>query len=979
MLKNNFKKTMCCIVLSTLSWNAFSQTKVSLNAPQTQWKLKPQAEIGKDSLAVSLTGFNTTGWVNAVVPGTVFNSYVMAGLEKDPNFGDNIHNVDRSKYDRSYWYRTEFSVPADFKQEVVWLNFEGINRLGDVYLNGKKLATLSGMMQRGKFDITKLVNHSGSNVLTVLVSIPKLPLNNYGSPTYLASASWDWIPYVPGLNSGIVDDVYLSNTGKIVMEDPWIRTDLPTNARADIEIKVDVKNVSSQNQQGELTGTIMPGNITFSKKFDVEAGRITTVNLTKEQYQKLSIANPKLWWPNGYGDPNLYTCEFKLKLGNEVTDVQKVSFGIRKYSYDTEGGVLHVSINGKRVFLKGGNWGMSEYMLRARGEEYDLKLRLHKEMNYNIIRNWLGSTTDEEFYQACDKYGIMVWDDFWLNANPTLPADIYAFNANVVEKIKRYRNYACIAMWCGNNEGVPQPPLNGWLAENIKTFDNADRYYQSCSNTGNLSGSGLWGNKDPRFYFTKYPAAYTGTGDGPGWGLRTEIGTAVVPNVESLRKFLPEKDLWPRNEMWNKHYFGTNAGNAAPDDYDRSITERYGVPKGIEDYTAKAQLLNIETNKAMYEGWLANMWEDASGIMIWMSQSAYPSMVWQTYDYYYDLTGAYWGVKLACEPMHILWDPTSNSVKVANTSATDHKNLQAEAAVYNMDGKEVPKFRQSATVDSYSNTATESFVIPFYSNQKDLAYQKPVVASSTGGGKSSDINDGNDSSRWSADNKDEEWIYVDLQSVHMVNRVVLNWENAYAKEYKIQLSTDAKNWTDGITVKQGKPGPEALSFNETPARYVRMQGVKRGSGWGYSIFDMKVYSADADISGLSNVHFIKLKLKDATGKLLSENFYWRGTNMKDFTELNSLPKVAVKTSEKVTNHNGKYFVTVKVSSPKGVAFGIRVQALNSATKEQILPAIMSDNYFTLLKGESREVVIEFDETVLKNGEKPIIKAIPYNK
>jgi hypothetical protein len=439
---------------------------------------------------------------------------------------------------------------------------------------------------------------------------------------------------------------------------------------------------------------------------------------------------------------------------------------------------------------------------------------------------------------------------------------------------------------------------------------------------------------------------------------------------------MSEKDLWPRNEMWNKHYFGTNAGNAAPDDYDRSITERYGAPTGIEDYTKKAQFLNIETNKAMYEGWLANMWEDASGIMIWMSQSAYPSMVWQTYDYYYDLTGAYWGVKSACEPMHILWDPTTNSVKVINTSAADHKNLHAEAAVYNMDGKEVAKFRQTNKVDSYSDTATESFVLPFYSNQKDLAYQKPVVASS--GGNTQNINDGNDSSRWSADNKDEEWIYVDLQEDHMVNRVILNWENAYAKEYKIQMSTDAKNWIDGVTVMTGKTGPEALSFNETRARYVRMQGIKRGTGWGYSLFDMKVYGADADTNGLTDVHFIKLKLKDATGKLLSENFYWRGLNMKDFTALNSLPKVTVQTSEKVTKRNGKYYVSVKVSSPKGVAFGIRVQALNSKNGEQILPAIMSDNYFTLFTGESKELLIEFDESLLKNGERPVIKAEAYN-
>jgi hypothetical protein len=977
----NTKKTILyAFLMGVVPAALFSQTaKVSLNTPDISWKVVPQQEVGKDSLHFFQSGYNPENWVNAVVPGTVFNSYVTAGLEKDPNFGDNIYQVDKAKYDRSFWYRTEFKVPANFTKEKIWLNFEGINREGNIYLNGKKLATLSGMMQRGVYDITNKVSRNGANVLAVLVSLPQQPLNNYGSPTYLSSAGWDWMPYVPGLNSGITDDVYLTNTGKLTLQDPWVRTELPSNSRADLEIRLDVNNTDTQNSEVEITGVIQPGNVSFTKKISIEAGRTTSVTLNKEQFPQLAIANPKLWWPNGYGDPNLYTCEFTVKTGTTVSDTKKVTFGIKKYSYDTEGGILHVAINGKRVFLKGGNWGMSEYMLRCRGEEYDLKVKLHKEINYNIIRNWLGSVTDDEFYEACDKYGIMVWDDFWLNANPNLPSDIHVFNGNAIEKIKRTRNHPSIAVWCGDNEGVPQPPINGWLRENIATFDNNDRYYQPCSNTGNLSGSGLWGNKDPRWYFTKYPSAYTGTGDGPGWGLRSEIGTAVFPNIESFKRFIPEKDWWPRNEMWNKHFFGDKAFNATPDNYDKSITERYGTPKNLEEYTAKAQLLNIETNKAMYEGWLDHMWEDASGIMTWMSQSAYPSMVWQTYDYYYDLTGAYWGVKSACEPLHIQWNPVSNSVKVVNTTGTDYKNLQAETTVYTMDGKPLSRFGNKSTVDSYSDTATESFVIPFYTNQKDLAFQKPVTASSTEGGKPEEITDGSTNSRWASKSNDAEWIYVDLGQEHLVNRVELNWEYAYAKEYKIQVSTDAKNWTDAITVKEGQQGIQSHSFDEITARYVRMLGVKRGSGWGYSLWDFKVFGTDADTSGLSKVHFIRLKLKDNTGKLLSENFYWRGTNMKDFTALNELPKVKTAVSAKTVKRNDKYYITATVSSLKGTAFSIRVQVLNSVTGQQILPAIMSDGYFTLLKGERKEVLIEFDETLLKNGEKPVIKAEAYNK
>ncbi len=285
---------------------------------------------------------------------------------------------------------------------------------------------------------------------------------------------------------------------------------------------------------------------------------------------------------------------------------------------------------------------MSEYMLRCRGDEYETKMRFHKDMNLNMIRNWLGSTTDEEFYDNCDKYGIMVWDDFWLNNFFTALRDVPRFDSNVVEKIKRLRNHASIAIWCGDNEAYPSPELNAIMAKHIISYDSSDRRYQPCSNQGNLSGSGFWTNFEPRQYFTG-PTNFVNA----KWGLRTEIGTAVFTTFESFKEFIPEANWWPRNEMWNKHFFGPLAANAGPDTYERTINNKYGTATGIRDFCRKAQLVNIETNKAMYEGWLDNIWNDASGILNWMSQSAYPSLVWQTYDYFYDCNGAYWGVKKA--------------------------------------------------------------------------------------------------------------------------------------------------------------------------------------------------------------------------------------------------------------------------------------------------------------------------------------------
>lgn len=946
---------------------------------QITWKVKAQADLGTDSLDIYKNGYVTADWVRAIVPGTVFSSYVAAGLEKDPNFGDNIYKVDKKKYDRNFWYRTEFKVPAGFNKQKIWLNFKGINRKAEIYLNGKKIGALDGFMQRGMYDVTRLVNKAWSNTLAVLVYCPLNPLVNYASPTYIPSASWDWMPYVPGLNSGITDDVYLTNTGSLTINDPWIRTEVPTTARAEVSIAVGVKNSTDAFQTGTLTGVINPGNIQFTQKVFVGANSNAEIKIDPKHFEQMVINGPRLWWPNGYGEANLYACKLSIKLGDEVSDSKQIKFGIKKYSYDTVGNVLHLYVNGTKVFLKGGNWGMAEYMLRCRGDEYDTKVRLHKEMNFNIIRNWIGSTTDEEFYDACDRYGIMIWDDFWLNSIPNLPNDVNTFNANAIEKIKRFRNHPSIAIWCGDNEGEPLPPLNNWLREDISAYDGNDRYYQPNSHAGSLTGSGPWTNFDPRWYFSRFP---NGFGGNQGWGLRSEIGTAVFTNFDSFKKFIPRDKWWPRNEMWNLHFFGPSAGNAGPDRYDDGIKNRYGAASGIEDYCRKAQLLNIETNKAMYEGWGDNIWEDASGIMTWMSQSAYPSLVWQTYYYYYyyDLTGAYWGAKKACEPLHIQWNPVNNAIKVINTTRADENGLTAYADVYNSDGQVVKQYSLSKAVDAPSNTALNCFTMAFADNRENLALNKPAFASSTTLGEAASVTDGNPGSRWASNSSDAEWIYIDLGRELEVNGVKLNWEEAYAKAFKIQVSDDAKSWKDAYESGDGHVGIQQITFDEVKGRYVRMYGQQRGSGWGYSLWDFEVYGGAPKSSGLTDVHFIKLKLINKNGKLVSDNFYWRGNKRTDFTAINQLAKINLKVSSTIKQVEGKYYVNVKITNPSSsmaTAFAIRVQATKAGTGEQILPAIMNDNYFSLMKGESKDIRIEFNAALLGKDQVKLLVE-PYN-
>ena len=939
-----------------------------------QWKLTPQTAV-TDSKAMMAPAYDAAKWVVARVPGATFVSYVQAGLEKDPNFGDNIYRVDKAKYDRDFWYRAQFRAPVANGRKI-WLNFEGVNRKGEVYFNGAALGTLDGFMERGHFDVTDLIKPGAPNVLAVLVHWPGLPIPNRASPTYIPAASWDWMPYVPGLLSGITDDVYLTTSGALTLDDPWIRTLVPNLQTGEISLQTGISNHSQTRVAGVLSGVITPGNVRFSQAVTLGAGQTQTLNLSKAQLAQLAIRNPKLWWPNGYGAPNLYNCALQLSVNGAVSDFKNIRFGIKQYSYNTKGDVFHLFINGQPIFMKGGNWGMSEYLLRARGDEYDLKAKLHRDMNFNMIRNWTGAVTDEEFYDACDKYGLMVWDDFWLNSNPNLPEDVAAFNANAIEKIKRLRNHPSIAVWCGDNEGVPQPPLNENLRDAVKTFDGGDRWYQPRSNGGALSGSGPWVNRDAAWYFTPYPTTW---GDIQSWGMRTEIGTAVFVNFESFKKFMPPENWWPRNEMWDKHFFGPSAANAGPDHYVETLDRSYGKSSGIEEFCRKAQLLNLQVNKAMFEGWQHNIGADASGILTWMSQSAYPSMVWQTYDYYYDLNGAYWGAKKACEPLHVQWNSGDNGVKVVNTSAQALKNARVQATIFGDDGRALAGFGATKTLANVpSSGAVKAFDLNF--DPDNLAYKKTVFASSeeSVGKEARAAVDGGMGSRWSSQYSDDQWIAIDLGALQTFSQVNLIWESAAGRAYKIQVSDDKTNWRDVYATDAGDGGTDEINFPATTARYVRMLGLKRATNFGYSLYEFGVYAGHTH--AISPLHFIELKLTDATGKLLSDNFYWRSSKGDDYTDINKLPAAQLKVqSRTLFNKTGtKRIVQAQIASPQNVALAIRVTPLNARTGEPIAPVMMNDNYFSLMRGESKTVNVEFDASLL-GKDKMRLRVEAYNR
>ena len=402
----------------------------------TGWQLQDSAKVPEAGATISTSGYQPTGWMAATVPGTVLTSMVNDGVYPEPFYGENNREtiIPESLNKTSYWYRTVVTVPKEYARRQIWLHFDGANFSSEVWVNGTQAGTIQGAFIRGHFDITKLVKPGESAVLAVKVSPqphPGVPhehtiANGVGKnggitaldgPTFLCTIGWDWLPAVRDRDTGIWQKVWLSASGPVLVDDPLVITDLPLpkTDTADITVKSTLENTSDKPQTGTLEGSF--GDVSFSQPVTLKPNETQTVTLDPKTTPALHVSNPKLWWPNGYGPQNLYTLHLHFVQHGEDSDAHDTIFGIRKITY---GGTdtLTISVNGVPIFIRGGDWGLDEGMKRIPRERLDAEIHMHQLANINMIRNWVGQSTGEDFYELCDKYGILVWDEFF-QPNPS--------------------------------------------------------------------------------------------------------------------------------------------------------------------------------------------------------------------------------------------------------------------------------------------------------------------------------------------------------------------------------------------------------------------------------------------------------------------------------------------------------------------------------------------------------------------------------
>ena len=654
---------------------------------------------------ISSAGYDDSDWIAATVPGTALISYVNAGAVPEPNFSDNQNQISDSFFNSDFWYRDTFELPEDMSGKRLFLNFDGINWKADVFLNGTSLGRIDGAFKRGRFDVTSSLK-PGQNTLAVRIRKNASPspakertiLNtdaNGGmlgadNPTFHATTGWDWIPTVRGRDIGIWNDVYITATGEVTIEDPFVHSEVnsPANDRAVVYLQTGLWNHSSKPVSGTLTYDF--GGSVLSRDIRLEAGE-----RRNETFAPLTLENPELWWPAGYGDPRLYDVSVSFTTDGATSDIKSFKSGIRQMSFDENDGRLSLYINGRRFIGRGGNWGFSESNLLYRAREYDAAVRYHADMNFTMIRNWVGQTGDEEFYDACDRYGVMVWQDFWL-ANPWDGPDPYdeeMFVDNAEDYVRRIRNHASIGLYCGRNEGNPTGTLDAAFRR-IVGESHPGIHYIPHSAAGIVSGEGPYRALPPAKYFDLFGADR----------FHSERGMPNVMNYESLVKAIPEDEIWPQSRLWGVHDY-TLEGAQFGGSFNEMVEKGLGEPSDAREFCALAQWINYDGYRAMFEGRAKHR----RGTLLWMSHPCWPSMVWQTYDYYLDPTAAYFGCKKANEPLHIQFNPLESKVEVVNYSAGSGHRLTARADIFNMDG--TLAWGRQTEVSSDEDTTVQAFSI----------------------------------------------------------------------------------------------------------------------------------------------------------------------------------------------------------------------------------------------------------------------------
>ncbi len=678
-----------------------------------------------------------TAWLPAHVPGCVHTDLLSNNKIPDPFYRANEKAL--QWIDKEDWiYSCEFELDKEqIDHKQIDLVFEGLDTYAKVYLNDKPVLQADNMFRTWRTDITDLLMEGTNHlkiefVSAITVGLEKLEALGYGLPAVNDQSEngglgnkrvsiftrkapyhfgWDWGPRF--VTSGIWRPVKLIMTDHAEILNTHFKQVYITREEANIDAVVEVKTPEAGNYRISIQSD-NNSKTYISNAFDLEEGPNTLV-------LPFLIKDPKLWWPNGMGDQNLYKFKTLLSKNNTLTDSLSETIGIRSIELvrkpDTAGASFYFRVNGKAVFAKGANYIPNDnFLARVSDEKYESIISSAAEANMNMIRVWGGGIYENDiFYDLCDKYGLMVWQDFMF-ACSMYPGD-HTFLENVrqeaIDNVKRLRNHASLALWCGNNEiDVAWCEGNtdcGWrwkekytkkqkkyiwhsydtlfhniLPDVVEQYDGILEYWPSSpqadwgvhasyeSTSGDRHFWGVWHGKLP------FSAFYENVGR-----FMSEYGFQSFPSMPSIKKFTLPEDRDVLSDVMLSHQ-RSGRGNSLILKYMKDL---YPVPKEFEKLLYLGQVLQAEGIKQAIHAHRANK-PYCMGTLYWQLNDCWPAASWSSIDYYTSWKALHYFARKAYQPVILAFIPDDEKIIISVCSDSEQEQtVQLSYAIKNFKGE----------------------------------------------------------------------------------------------------------------------------------------------------------------------------------------------------------------------------------------------------------------------------------------------------
>ncbi|MEY2412000.1 MAG: exo,4-beta-D-glucosaminidase [Acidobacteriaceae bacterium] len=704
------------------------------------WMLQTSSKVEVPGAEISTEKFRPQGWHPVSVPTTVVAALVKEKIYPDPDFGMNLRSIPGTSYPVgsnfsnvampadspfavSWWYRKHFVLPVANKGKTVWLNFGGINYRANIWLNGKQIAKsddVAGAWRTYEFNVTDAVVYGKENVLAVQVYAP--------TEIDLAITFVDWNPAPPDKNMGLWRDVSITTSGPVALRYPTVvsKVDSPANDSAHLTATALLKNASKNAVKGTLRGRI--DSIEFSQEVELGPNETKDVTFAPEQFSQLNLSSPRLWWPTQMGKPELYNLTMQFEVDGKISDRSSSQFGIREISSELNEKSKRVfTINGKKILIRGGGWS-SDMMLRENPKRIEDEFRYVQDMGLNTVR-LEGKLETQEFFDLADRKGILImagWCccDHWEHWPKWKPEDFKIAEQSLRDQIYRLRSHPSLVMWLNGSDNPPPPDVEQTYLKVEKDLlwpnpvvSSATAKPTSVTGDSGVKMSGPYEYVAPSYWLTDStrPASEQkcnagGCGGSYGFNSETSPGPSVPP-IESLRDMLPKEHLWPVDDVWNYH-----AGGGAFKDihiFTDALNNRYGKATGVEDFAMKSQLMGYEGIRAMFEAYSRDKYQ-STGVIQWMLNNAWPSMIWHLYDFYLRPGGGYFGAKKAMESLHPIYGYDDRSVTVVSSQYQDAKGLKLTVQVLNLDATE--RFSKEITLDAAADSTNKVLTLPEIEN-----------------------------------------------------------------------------------------------------------------------------------------------------------------------------------------------------------------------------------------------------------------------